>query len=188
MNGAIWVLALGIFPGSLSSAAQQSADAAAVVPMHVSNSFEFDVRAPMTEVAPLFGPEGERCWSGKHWNPVFFYPQPAKDLEGSVFTVQHGPHTVVWVNTIFDLAGGRMQYVAVIPDAMAFTVDVQLNPAGATATHVRVTYTRTALDTGMNDEVTAMGNEDRENGPHWQRAIESYLKNGSASGCTQTQK
>ena len=101
-----------------------------------------------------------------------------------MFTVQHGPHTVVWVNTIFDVTAGRMQYVAVIPDAMAFTVDVQLSAVDASTTHAKVTYTRTALDMAMNDDVTAMGKMDRESGPHWQEAIESYLKNGSGGLCS----
>lgn len=188
MNGAIWVLALGIFPGSLSGAAQQSAEATGAVPAHVSNSFEFDVRAPLAEVAPMFGPAAERCWAGKHWKPEFLYPQPAKDVEGAVFTVAHGPHTSVWVNTIFDVVGGRMQYVAVIPGVTAFTVDVRLSVAGATVTHVKVTYTRTALDASANDTVVATGDEDRGSGPDWQRVIASYLKNGSASACTQALK
>jgi hypothetical protein len=181
MTSMILVLALGLFPGM----GRQSAETTAATPAHVSNSFEFDVHAPMNEVAPLFGAEGERCWAGKHWNPVFVYPQPTKDMEGAVFTLAHGPHTVVWVNTIFDVAGGRMQYVAVIPEVMAFTVDVRLNPVGAAVTHVGVTYKRTALDVSANDTVVAMGDEDRGSGPDWQRAIESYLKSGSASACTQ---
>lgn len=180
MNGAIWVLALGILPGSLPGAAQQSAEAAAAAPAHVSNSFEFDVRAPLAEVAPMFGPGAERCWAGKHWKPEFLYPQPVKDVEGAVFTVPHGPHTAVWVNTIFDVVGGRMQYVAVIPDVMAFTVDVRLSVAGATVTHVKVTYTRTALDVSANDDVAAMGTRDRDNGVDWQAAIEGALKSGTA--------
>ena len=161
---------------------------ASATPAHVSNSFEFDVHAPLIEVAPLFGPEGERCWAGKHWNPAFVFPQPGKDVEGAVFTIAHGPHTVVWVNTIFDVAGGRMQYVAVIPEVMAFTVDVRLTPTAAGVTHVKVTYTRTALDVSANDTVIAMGKTDGAAGPDWQRAIESYLKNGSAPACTQALK
>ena len=54
------------------------------------------------------------------------YPQPGKDVQGAVFTIQHGPHRAVWVNTVFDPAGGRMQYVALIPDTLVFTVDVRL--------------------------------------------------------------
>src|SRR5271166_4025515 len=71
--------------------------------MHVSTSFDLVVRAPYAKTAPLFGPEGERAWAGKHWNPEFIHPQPAADIEGAVFTVRHGPVKAVWVNTLFDL-------------------------------------------------------------------------------------
>lgn len=179
MMSTILVLAMSLFP----RLAGQNAEAAAAAPAHVSNSFEFDVHAPLTEAAPLFGPEGERCWAGKHWNPVFVFPQPAKDVEGAVFTIAHGPRTAVWVNTIFDVAGGRMQYVAVIPEVQAFTVDVRLSAVAAAQTHVKVTYSRTALDAGANEMVRAMGDQDGQSGPEWQRSIESYLK--SESTCTQ---
>jgi hypothetical protein len=43
----------------------------AAVPAHVSNSFQFVIRVPLSRAAPLFGPEGERCWAGQHWNPEF---------------------------------------------------------------------------------------------------------------------
>ena len=183
MMSMIVVLAMTLFPGLAGQNAQ-----AAAAPARVSNSFEFDVHAPLTVVAPMFGPEGERCWSGKHWNPVFVFPRPGKDVEGAVFTIAHGAHTVVWVNTIFDVAGGRMQYVAVIPEVQAFTVDVRLSFVAAAVTHVKVTYTRTALDGSANDTVIAMGKMDGSVGPDWQRAIESYLKDGSASACSQALK
>ncbi|MGB9030168.1 MAG: hypothetical protein WCC27_08615, partial [Acidobacteriaceae bacterium] len=80
---------------------------------HVSNSFHFQLSAPLARVAPLFGPEGERCWGGKDWDPRFLYPQPARDIAGAVFTVQRVPHNSLWVTTVFDLAAGRMQYVSV---------------------------------------------------------------------------
>jgi hypothetical protein len=184
MTSVVLILALGLFP----AIGRQSAEKIAGTPAHVSTGFEFDVHAPLTEVAPLFGPEGERCWAGKHWNPAFVYPQPGKDAEGAVFTIAHGPHTVVWVNTIFDVADGRMQYVAVIPEVQTFTVDVRLNTVAAALTHVKVAYTRTALDAAANDAVIAMGKMDGSVGPDWQKAIESYLKDGSASACTQALK
>ncbi len=56
-------------------------------PVHVSNSFELIVRAPLSRAAILFGPEGERCWAGERWNPEFLHPQPGKDVQGAVFTV-----------------------------------------------------------------------------------------------------
>src|SRR5215471_5820634 len=75
-------------------------------PVHVTNSFDFEVAAPFARVAPLFGPEAERAWAGEYWNPVFLYPQPGKDVQGAVFTIEHGAHTAVWINTLFDLPGG----------------------------------------------------------------------------------
>lgn len=144
-------------------------------PAHVVNTFRFQLAAPLARVAPLFGPEGERCWAGKHWDPHFLYPQPARDTEGAVFTVQHGPHTSVWVNTVFDLDHGRMQYVSVIDGVVVSVIDVRLTALDASHTSVEVTYARTALDPAANDVVTAMGSDDRDSGPHWQQSIEGCL-------------
>jgi hypothetical protein len=143
-------------------------------PAHVCNSFQFVIRAPLHRAAPLFGAEGERCWAGQHWNPEFLYPQPGKDVQGAVFTVQRGPHTSVWVNTLFDVEGGRMQYVS-FPGSVVSTIDVQLTALDTSSTRVEVTYVRTALDVGANDDVKTMGRSDRESGPHWQQAIEGCL-------------
>jgi hypothetical protein len=170
MKGAGWLFLSLI----ISMTNQQTAQSAAVL-AHVSNSFHFVIRAPLSRAAPLFGPEGERCWAGQHWNPQFLYPQPGKDIEGAVFTVQRGAETSVWVNTLFDPEGGRMQYVSFVPGIHVFTVDVRLTPLDSSSTSVEVTYVRTALDMGANDDVEAMGKSDRESGPHWQHEIESCL-------------
>ena len=146
-----------------------------VAPAHVSNSFQFVIQVPFSRAAPLFGPEGERCWAGEHWKPEFLHPRRGEDVQGAVFTVPHGPHKSVWINTIFDLAGGRMQYVAFLPDTVVFTVDVRLTAVNASATSVAVTYVRTALDEMVNGDVEAMGKRDRESGPEWQREIEGCL-------------
>lgn len=176
MRVIVMMLAMGLFPGAAAKSAAQ--------PIQVKNSFEFMVHAPMREVAPLFGPEGERCWAGKGWNPAFVWPQPAKDVPGAVFMVQHNRHTSVWVNTIFDQAAGRMQYVAILPEVMVFSVDVRLTAVSASLTRADVTYTRTALDAALNDDVIAMGKRDRESGPHWKKNIEAALKSGVAGRCT----
>ncbi|HEX4310161.1 MAG TPA: hypothetical protein VHZ25_09035 [Acidobacteriaceae bacterium] len=142
---------------------------------HINNTFRFEVAAPLERVAPLFGPEGERCWAGKHWDPQFVYPQPAKDVEGAVFTVAHGSHNSIWVNTIFDLHGGRMQYVSVIPEALVSVIDVQLKAIDGSGTAVEVTYARTALAAAANDEVEAMAARDRDSGAEWREGVEGCL-------------
>jgi hypothetical protein len=142
---------------------------------HVVNSFNFEIAAPMKKVAPLFAPEAERSWAGEHWNPVFAYPQPGRDIEGAVFTTKHGPHSTVWVNTAFDIGSGRMQYVAVVPEKFAMTVDVQVIALTANRTAVKVTYTRTALHPDANAHVKSLGEQDAASAPDWQHRIESAL-------------
>jgi hypothetical protein len=71
---------------------------------HVVNSFEFEIDAPLARAAPLFGPEGERKWAGKTWDPKFIYPTQPRDVEGAVFTVKQAGRNPLWINTVFDLA------------------------------------------------------------------------------------
>lgn len=144
-------------------------------PAHVGNSFQLLVRAPLARAATLFGPQGERCWAGPHWNPEFLYPQPAKDVQGAVFTIQHGPFRSVWVNTVFDPAAGRMQYVSFIPNRLVSVVDVRLTSVNPSSTRVEVSYARTALDPAANDDVQTLGKSDSKSGPEWQQAIEKCL-------------
>ena len=146
------------------------------VAAHVSNTFHFVVPAPLNRAAPLFGPGGERCWAGQHWNPDFIYPHPGEDVQGAVFKVAHGDHKSVWVNTLFDTSAGRMQYVALIPDSLVFTVDVKLTPVNSASTGVDVTYVRTALDPALNKQVRSMSKGDATSGPEWQADIENCLK------------
>jgi hypothetical protein len=49
---------------------------------------------------------------------------------------------------------------------------------GILAMSVEVTYGRTALDSSANDKVQALGRSDRQEGPHWQEAIEACLRKG----------
>jgi hypothetical protein len=143
---------------------------------HASNSFTFTVNAPLRDAAPLFGPEGERAWAGEDWDPQFVFPVPARDTEGAVFTLRHGEHTAVWVNTIFDLSAGRMQYVYVLGDLLVTTIDVRLRAIDAAHTKVDVTYVRTALRPEANEHVAAMGEHDSEQGKVWEHDIDAYLQ------------
>jgi len=143
--------------------------------VHVVNTFRFEVAAPMASVAPLFGPEAERSWAGPHWDPSFFYPSPGRDVEGAVFRVKRGQLDSLWVNTRFDVPGGRMQYVYVVPDHVATVIDVRVTALGASRTSVEVTYARTALNASANDEVRQLGVNDRDSGPQWQHGVEHAL-------------
>jgi hypothetical protein len=142
---------------------------------HTQTAFDIVVHLPYAEAAPLFGPEGERPWAGKHWDPQFLYPQHAHDEQGAVFTIQHGPVTAIWVNTLFDLETRHFIYAYFIPAIMVTTVDVRFNPIEPAATKVQVVYTRTALTREGNDHVATFTAADKTAAHDWQSAIDSYL-------------
>ncbi len=155
------------------SASSERASAEPLV--HVRNTFELTVRAPYKVAAPLFGADAERAWGGPDWKPQFLYPQPAEDRASAVFTVAHGHHQSVWVNTIFDLEKGNVQYVSVIDGVMVTKIDIHLAAADANSTRVNVSYERTALNAEANGHVRHFGEADHANGKEWEGAINSYL-------------
>ena len=144
-------------------------------PAREQNAFDLVVHLPLREAAVLFGPEGERLWAGPHWDPQFIYPQPARDVEGAVFTIHHGSVDAVWVNTAFDLDARRFQYVYFIPAIMVSVIDVHFVPIGEDSTSVHVVYTRTAITAEGDEHVRAMADGDRKAGKDWQQAIDEYL-------------
>jgi hypothetical protein len=143
---------------------------------HVSNTFTFTVSAPVARAVGLFGPQGERAWAGDKWNPEFLFPVPGADVEGAVFTVRHGAHASVWVNTAFDVAGGHVQYAYFLDDLLVTTIDLRLHAVDRGHTRVEVTYARTALRPEANEHVEEMGRNDRGYGKEWGDAIEAYLR------------
>jgi len=163
------------FAGLALPAFAQSPTAEPAPLLHLSTSFDLVVHASYAVTAPLFGPEGERPWAGKHWDPQFIHPQPAADVEGAVFTIQHGPFHATWVNTLRDVEGRHFQYVYFMPDLMVTVIDVHFNPAVADSTAVHVVYTRTALTAEGNEHVAAMTEGDKTAGKEWQEAIDDYL-------------
>ena len=128
----------------------------------------------MEQVAPLFGADKERVWA-EGWNPQFLFPLPGADREGMVFTTNHQHRNAIWVNTELDLRNGRVQYVYVVPDAMATLITLRLTPAGD-RTHVAVTYERTALSAETDELVRHAAESDRGSGHEWEEAVNGYLK------------
>ena len=142
---------------------------------HVENSFDFQVGASFERTFPLFGGWGERAWAGEEWSPRFLWPDPPEDVDGEVFAVGEGDDQSVWVNTRFDRAEGRIQYVYVMPGVQAVRIDLVLVETEPESTWVRVSYQRTALEPKACERVLELGRRDREQGPAWSKAIEAFL-------------
>ncbi len=168
------VIALGLGVGLLAyHLRQRNAPGSA----RERSEFEFVAHGPYSQVFPLFGAEKERVWAGKDWDPTFVYPKPANDVEGAVFTVQHGHATTVpWVNTAFDQKSGHVQYVYVIPDTMTTLIDIHIAPQDAQSTKIDVVYERTALTAGGDRPVRGMAEHDRKAGTEWEEQVNGYLK------------
>lgn len=164
-----WIVPAALAAACATSMAQSSPRA------HTETSFDLVVRAPYAETAPLFGPEGERVWAGKHWNPQWIYPQPGRDEQGGVFTIQHGPLQAVWAIARHDLDARQFQYVYTLGNLMLCTIDVRFTVLDSRSTGVHVTYTRTAISPEGDEHVAAMTEGDRRAGAEWQAAIDNYL-------------
>jgi hypothetical protein len=138
-------------------------------PEHSNVMFAFDARGPMSEVMPLFGADRERVWADG-WEPEFVYPSPGVDRPGMVFVVSDA----TWINTQLDLEHGAVQYVYVVPGTMTCLITIRASPRGA-ATHVEVTYERTALDPAANEHVRTLAETDKTAGTEWANQINGYL-------------
>jgi hypothetical protein len=165
---------LGVASIALPALAQSSTPEPAPL-LHLTASFNLSVHESYALTAPLFGPQGERLWAGKHWDPQFIHPQPAADVDGAVFTIQHGPIKAVWVNTLLDTEGRHFQYVYFLPDLMVTVIDVRFTVPSPELTEINVTYTRTALTPEGNQHVIAMNDGDKTAGKEWQQALDDYL-------------
>lgn len=145
----------------------------ALSPVHRRTRFAFTVNAAYDQVAPLFGADTERLWA-EGWNPQFVYPQPAHDQAGAVFTLVGG-HSSVWINTIYDLEHGHVQYACFAGEKMATLIDIRIEKLMNTSTKVDVTYERTALQANANEHVNHLADDDKNKGPEWEAAIRAYL-------------
>ncbi len=141
---------------------------------HSEETFLFMADAAIEKVAPLFGADKERVWA-PGWDPVFIHPASPQDARGMVFTVSDDRGKSIWACTEFDLKGGRIQYVYVIPDAMVTVITLWLTPQGK-QTRVDVKYERTSLTEAADPRVGHMAEKDRAAGPEWQEQVNGYLK------------
>jgi hypothetical protein len=141
--------------------------------LHTREQFSFTANAPFDVAWPLFGADKERAWA-PDWEPAFLWPEKPFDQEGMVFNVRHEERTAIWVNTAFDRAAGRIQYVYVIAEVVATVITLELMPARDSTT-VDVVYERTSLAGAANDIVRGMAARDRVAGKEWNQQINSHL-------------
>lgn len=149
--------------------------------VHTSQTFGFTANARMAEAFALFGALREQVWAPE-WTPRFIWPAPAEDCPGMVFQIERDGQHATWVNTVFDPAAGRVQYVYVLPDVVATVISIEMRDQCEDSTAVEVRYERTALSARSDAAVLAMGRQDAEAGPEWASQINGYLAARARSG------
>ncbi len=138
--------------------------------------FTFVIRTEPRLALELFGADGERVWAGPHWNPRFLLPLAPRDQEGAVFVVSPPKgQPILGTTTVFDREAHRVRHVLVRGHDSVTVIDIRLSAAGPGESRVVVTYERTALHGGAEDEVRALSADDAAQAAEWQAAIDAYL-------------
>jgi hypothetical protein len=149
----------------------------AAIAVHRRTEFTLEIKAPLETVVPLFGADKEHVWA-EGWNPQFVHPQPANDEAGAVFTTRTG-HSSVWINTIYDLKQGHVQYACFAREGMVTLIDIRVLSRSAISTRAVVVYERTALQPEANEYVNGQADSDATKGPEWEAAMQNYLQSRS---------
>jgi hypothetical protein len=85
------------------------------------------------------------------------------------------PNPNVWINTIYDLEQGHVQYACFVAEAMVTLIDIHLRKLTPDSTGAEVAYERTAVRPDANDEVNRLAEHDRAKGAEWETALRTYL-------------
>ncbi len=119
----------------------------------------------------MFDPVNETRWAPE-WRPTLI--GDGRVAAGLVFTTadEHGRAT--WLLDRYDPRAREIRYVIGHPATLT-TIDIAVVPAGAQASVATVTYTRTALDASVVDDVKAFAHHFPAQGPHWESAINTAL-------------
>jgi hypothetical protein len=143
-----------------------------------TQSFAFDLPAPVPEATPLFGPVREREWT-PDWAPSFLHPSEPAQRAGAVFTTTGDLGTRLWVLTTYDPSAGRLAYVVHTPGSLITEIDISVVPLGDSASRVTVTYRRSALTERGNAQVEALTSEwSADQAREWSAAITAALQRG----------
>jgi hypothetical protein len=158
----------------LGALALAPASPASLAAARLTRSYTQHLDAPPGVVFPLLGPVQEKKWA-HGWDPVFVYPPGGADERGCVFMTGGGAS--VWVLTMFDEPGLRVEYVQVTAGVRVSELSITLAPHGTTETVAVISYTWTALSAKSNEFIEAHRGPLFEEGMReWESGFNAYLR------------
>jgi len=141
--------------------------------LHVERSFTITLNAGTEVATRAFGAVAEERWA-PGFSPLFAYPNPPKDVEGAVFTLQV-PRTQIWLLQTWDMVDHVVRYVAVDPGIKISVIVIRVTPFGTNQSRATVTYDRTSLSTAGDAEVAEFAKTFVNQASEWENAINAYL-------------
>lgn len=144
--------------------------------LSAERSFTITLPAPPDQAFLAFGPVEEQKWAPE-WRPTFVYQEgPEGHPSFAVFTVVKAREQATWVMSHYDLSGRAVQYVNTVPGKIMTVINIACQAAEPGQTRATVTYRRTALAADAIPAVEEFAREFAAQGPHWERAINEYLR------------
>lgn len=145
-----------------------------------SQSYRQTIHAAPERVFPLLCPVREAEWLDG-WTCTMVWSKSGVAEEGVVFTTsQPGEPDTVWVFTRHDPVRREIDFARFTPGSRTCAVRIRVEPAGADASHVHITYTYTGLSEAGNAWVEAYTEEEfRKMFLRWKRSMNHYLRTGT---------
>jgi hypothetical protein len=144
----------------------------------VSHTEEFLVERSISDVFPLFSPEGERLWApGWDYTNLLDSTELEPDYVFLTDTHDHRSAQAIWIVSGYDLAGHYVSYYKVEPGQKLGKIVVQCFEQSRTSTVVRVTYKYIGLSDSGNRFVATFTKEAyKEFMEGWRSLLRDYFK------------
>ncbi|HEU0275828.1 MAG TPA: hypothetical protein VFQ83_15005 [Candidatus Udaeobacter sp.] len=170
---AVWISPLALLQLTLAE------EAATPALEQRTQCFTIELKGPVADVTPLFGPVREVEWA-PDWSPHFVYPAQGAQREGVLFTTTDGQGTdQLWVLTRYEVGNGRVEYVVLKPGLTAGEIKISVVPDGTRHSKATIRYRRSALAPEGNAEVAKLdAHWAKEQRIHWETALNNALAKG----------
>jgi len=149
--------------------------------MYLSRTGIMQLKTPVDQVFPLFGPVEETKWA-HDWEPFDIIPEGAVFMKGMCFkTRSTNPHEdcFLWELTRLSHKKTEVQYTVKTTNR-TWNIEICCKRTGLRSTRVKVTYIYRALnDVGTPLNRQALQDIFKQDLQDWETAINFYLETGS---------
>jgi hypothetical protein len=144
----------------------------------ISHTKTFKMDYPISELFPLFSPEGERYWvPGWDYENVTGKTELSEDYVFLTKTHDHGTADAIWIVKKYDPESHFVQFYKIEPKDKVGIVTVKCTELESSKTNIQVTYKYIALSTA-GEKFIAEFNESayEEFISEWQKLLKHFFQ------------